>query len=81
MKVEFKNVNARSYTVRIVRIGCTDSINQERKTFTVDENDVQNSPSFDSYYDFCNWKNEAFRYSFRVDLALTKRDFERAILN
>jgi hypothetical protein len=75
------NVSARPYTVRIVKIACSDSIGQDRKTFTVDENDNQNSPSFNSYYDFCNWKNLPFRYQFRADLQMTKAEFKNALLN
>jgi hypothetical protein len=66
----------RPYTVRIVCIGCTDSLGQKHRTFTKDEEGKINSPSFDSYYDFCDWKNQAYLYSFRVDLQMTKRDFK-----
>lgn len=62
------------FITRIIHIGCTDAIGQTKRTFTKDENGKQNSPSFESYYDFCNWKNEVFRYSFRYDLQQTNQN-------
>lgn len=59
------------FITRVVHISCTDAIGQIKRTFTKDENGKQNSPSFESYYDFCIWKNEVFRYSFRYDLEQT----------
>ncbi len=63
-------------TIRIVKIACTDIIGQTNKTFTVDENNKQNSPSFNSYNDFIEWKNKLANYAFRVDLEFTKKNYK-----
>ncbi len=62
-------------TVRIVKISCTNEIGQTNQTFTVDENSKQNSPSFDSYNNFIDWKNKLINYAFRTDLEYTKQNY------
>jgi len=66
------NREIKPFTYRRVKIGCTDSIGEKYKTFTVDENEKQNSPSFNCYFDFCQYKNEARLYQFRYDLKKTE---------
>ena len=69
------------FTVRIIKVGCTTSIGEQRKTFTVDENGKQNSPSFDSFNDFCEWKNEVRLYDVRYDLTMTAKNYPNALNN
>lgn len=56
-------------THRKVKFQCTDE-KGEIKTFTVDQNGKQNSPSFESYYDLLKWsdlpENELFRKEMRA---------------
>lgn len=67
------------YTVRIIKLACKTSIGETRKTFTVDENGKQNSPSFDSFNDFCEWKNDVRLYDVRYDLMMTGRNYPNTL--
>ena len=58
------------FKVRKLRIQCKDAIGQI-KTFTVDENGKQNSPSFDSLYDLSRWSLQAWNYVFRTEFELS----------
>lgn len=72
----------RIYTVRILCVSCIDQLGEKNKTFTKDENNKQNSPSFNNVYDFYQWSEQPWLYSFRVDMHLTKINFpELAKLN
>lgn len=53
--------------IRKLKIQCTDEIGQ-RGTFTVDENDKQNSPTFASLYELSTWSLQAWNYAFRAEL-------------
>jgi hypothetical protein len=52
---------------RKLKIQCTDEIGQT-STFTVDENNKQNSPSFKSLADLSNWSLQPQNYVFRAEL-------------
>jgi len=56
------------FATRKLHIACTDSLGQKGKTFTVDENGKQNSPSFSNSFEFFKWTKQAHLYAFRVDL-------------
>jgi hypothetical protein len=58
-------------TKRFLKVACKDMLGQERKTFTTDEKGKQNSPSFNSAYEFFKWKEEAINYPFRYEFNKT----------
>ena len=57
---------------RFLKIACTDEIGQDKKTFTVDENGKQNSPSFDSYYEFLLFTDKLQNIAYKTDLKFSK---------
>lgn len=62
-------------TYRFLKIACIDEIGQNKKTFTVDENGKQNTPSFNSYYDFLLFTDKLQNRSIKTDLKITKEKF------
>lgn len=54
-------------TIRKVRYQCIDALGQ-KATFTVDENGIQNSPSFSSYHELLIWADLPFNYAFKAEM-------------
>ena len=66
-------------TYRFLKIACIDEIGQDKKTFTVNENGKQNSPSFDSYNDFLLFTDKLHNRAIKADLKATKDKFHNTI--
>jgi hypothetical protein len=56
-----------NFLKRNIFISCKNSIGEKNKTFTADDNGKQNSPSFDSFYEFTMWTLRIENYVFRQE--------------